>query len=201
MSQAPPDPARWLTDLMSSEDAVLWPTGPVADTAKALAAAAALWTKAVAEFTTWQLNALQQVTAPWTGVVPGTGALSEAQAEPIKDKRFASEAWSKDPRYDALAPTYLAQTESVRQALDAAPLDERSKAQWAFALRQVVDALSPANTLATNPEALQLALETGGASLVDGLRLFTEDLAEGRVSMTDEMAFEVGSDVATTRAR
>ena len=38
------------------------------------------------------------------------------------------------------------------------PLDERSKAQWDFALRQVVDATSPKNWLATNPEALQLAM-------------------------------------------
>jgi polyhydroxyalkanoate synthase len=52
--------------------------------------------------------------------------------------------------------------------------------------------------LVTNPEALQLAMETGGASLADGLRLFTEDLARGRIAMTDETAFEVGRNVATT---
>ena len=84
------------------------------------------------------------------------------------------------------------------KALDAAPLDERSKAQWSFALRQVTDALSPANNLATNPEAQQLALETGGKSLVEGLQLFTEDLAKGRISMTDDTAFEVGRNVCTT---
>ena len=61
-----------------------------------------------------------------------------------------------------------------------------------------MDALSPANTLATNPEAMQLALETGGASLLQGLQLFTEDIARGRIAMTDEAAFEVGSNVATT---
>ena len=65
-------------------------------------------------------------------------------------------------------------------------------------LRQVTDALSPANTLATNPEALQLAIETGGASLLEGMRLFTKDLAKGRIAMTDETAFEVGRNVATT---
>ena len=60
------------------------------------------------------------------------------------------------------------------------------------------DALSPANNLATNPEAMQLALETGGKSLVEGLQLFTEDLAKGRISMTDATAFEVGKNVCTT---
>ena len=88
----------------------------------------------------------------------------------------------------------------MNTALDTAPLDERSKAQWGFALRQVTDALSPANNLATNPEAQQLALETGGKSLTEGLKLFTEDLAKGRISMTDESAFEVGANVATRRA-
>ena len=51
----------------------------------------------------------------------------------------------------------------MRSTLEVAPLDERSKAQWSFALRQVVDAMSPKNALATNPEVLQLALQSGGA--------------------------------------
>jgi polyhydroxyalkanoate synthase subunit PhaC len=194
MTQSPPDPAKWLIDLMTAEPAALWPTGEIADAAKALSAAAAPWTKAVAEFAKWQMDTLQQMTAPWAQVLPG----AYAAPEPVKDKRFAGEAWSTDPRYAQLVRTYQAQADLLRKALDAAPLDERSKAQWGFALRQVIDALSPANALATNPEALQLAVETGGASLVEGLRLFTADLAKGRVSMTDEMAFEVGKNVGTT---
>ena len=153
-----------------------WPTS------KAFAAAAAPWTKAVAELSKLQMDMFQQMMAPWMAVMPGAAST----AEPIKDRRFAGEAWTKDPRFEAVARTYLAQTELMRKALDAAPLDERSKAQWGFALRQVTDALSPANTLATNPEALQLAMETGGASLVEGMKLFTEDLAKGRIAMTDE---------------
>jgi poly[(R)-3-hydroxyalkanoate] polymerase subunit PhaC len=193
MSRPTPDPTSWLTDLMSTEH-VLWPTVDVADTSKAFAAAAAPWTKAVADITALQLEALKSLTAPWTALMPGAGPA----AEPIKDRRFADDAWTKDPRYEAVARTYLAQTDLMRQALDAAPIDERSKAQWGFALGQVMDALSPANTLATNPEALQLAMETGGASLLQGLQLFTEDLARGRIAMTDETAFEVGVNVGTT---
>ena len=77
-------------------------------------------------------------------------------------------------------------------------MDERSKGQWRFLLRQVVDAASPANCLATNPEAMQQAIDSGGTSLMAGLRLFMEDLAKGRITMTDETAFEVGRNVATT---
>ena len=193
MSRPAPDPTRWLTDLMSAQH-VLWPSLDITGTSQAMTAATAPWTKAVADLTALQLDAFQKMTASWTALLPGAAPA----AEPIKDRRFAGEAWTNDPRFEAVARTYLTQTDLVRKALDAAPLDERSKAQWGFALNQVVDALSPANSLATNPEALQLALETGGASLLEGLRLFTEDLARGRVSMTDETAFEVGRNVCTT---
>ncbi|HZE92987.1 MAG TPA: class I poly(R)-hydroxyalkanoic acid synthase [Rhizobacter sp.] len=86
----------------------------------------------------------------------------------------------------------------MRGAVDAAPLDELSKAQCGFALRQVIDAMNPKNGLATNPEVLQLAMESGGASLVDGARLFMADVAKGRISMSDDQAFEVGRNLATT---
>ena len=134
MSQQIPDPTRWLADLMKAQHTVLWPTGDTFDTSETLAAATTPWTKAVADFTAWQLNTLQQMAAPWTAALSGVGVA----AEPVKDKRFAGEAWSKDPRFDALARTYLTQTEQLRKALEAAPLDERSKAQWGFALRQLL---------------------------------------------------------------
>jgi polyhydroxyalkanoate synthase len=65
-------------------------------------------------------------------------------------------------------------------------------------MRQIVDAMSPANCLATNPEALQAALASGGNSLVEGARLFLADLAKGRITMSDDQAFEVGRNLATT---
>jgi len=194
MSAPSQDPAQWLRDLMKAEPAALWPPLDIADTGKAVAAAAAPWTKAVADFTAMQLRVMEQMTAPWKSGLQGFGV----PAEPIKDKRFANEAWTKDPRYEAVVRTYLTQSDLLRKALDAAPVDDHSKAQWGFALSQVLDALSPANNLATNPEAMQLAMETGGASLMDGMKLFVEDVAKGRVSMTDEMAFEVGRDIGTT---
>jgi polyhydroxyalkanoate synthase len=195
MSSPTPDPTKWLVELMRTDQKALWPGLDVAETGKAMTAVTAPWTKAVADVTSWQIEAVRQMTSAWTAAVPGVAA---AQPEPIKDRRFAGEEWSSDPRFEAVVRTYMTQSEQLQKALDAAPLDEHSKAQWGFALRQVIDALSPSNTLATNPEALQLAMETGGASLIDGLRLFTEDLVKGRVSMTDEMAFEVGRNLALT---
>src|SRR5205823_775028 len=44
----------------------------------------------------------------------------------------------------------------------------------------------------------QLAAETGGKSLTEGMNLFFEDMAKGRVSSTDEKAYEVGKNIAVT---
>src|SRR5687768_12520913 len=124
MSSPSPDPAKWLRDLMQTEPAALWPAVNIADTGKQVAAVAAPWTKAVADFTAMQLTAVQQMTAPWTAALPGLGAA----AEPVKDRRFAGEEWTKDPRYEAVVRTYLTQSDLLHKALDAAPLDEHSKA-------------------------------------------------------------------------
>jgi polyhydroxyalkanoate synthase len=114
------------------------------------------------------------------------------------DKRFAAEAWRQHPGFDLMARNYLSFARVLADGIAATPADARTRSQWQFALRQVLDALSPANCLATNPEALELAVQTNGASLVEGMRLFLQDTAKGRISMTDDAAFEVGRNVATT---
>ncbi len=193
MVASAPDPTRWLTDLLTA-DQPLSPIGPLAQAPEAITAAVVPWVNAAAELATWQWKSLSALAGSWAPAWTGntTGKPSS------NDRRFAGHEWQDDPRFEVLARTYLTQTDLMSKAVAAAPLDERTKGQWAFALRQVTDALSPANTLATNPEALQLALETGGESLLAGMRLFTEDLAKGRVSMTDDAAFEVGGNLAVT---
>lgn len=202
MATSTNDQTKWLTALVQQQAAILTPGGDTMGATKTLAEAMAPWTKAYNDLTQAQLKLyhsmtqpVQQMFEPWLKLIPG----GEAFTKPLTDKRFRGEAWSRDPRFEALARTYLATTEALFQALDAAPLEEREKAQWNFALRQITDAVSPANTLLTNPEAIDKALDTGGASLVDGAKLFAEDLAQGRISQTDMTAFEVGENVGTTK--
>jgi polyhydroxyalkanoate synthase len=140
-----------------------------------------------------QQQGLAQAASFWAAAMPA----SASRDEPPPDRRFAADAWRKDPRFAGLAKAYLAQVDALNKAVDAAPLDDRTRRQWRFMLRQVTDAASPANCLATNPEALQAALDSGGASLHEGMRLFVEDLGKGRVSMSDDDAFEVGRNVGT----
>ena len=42
----------------------------------------------------------------------------------------------------------------------------------------MTEALAPTNLLPTNPAAIKRAFETGGASLLSGLRNFIDDLVE-----------------------
>jgi polyhydroxyalkanoate synthase len=125
-------------------------------------------------------------------------ASTASPADAKADKRFADAAWSSDPRFDYLRQSYLAYSEFMVRSVEAAQVDDKTKRQMTFAIRQVIDAISPANFFATNPEAIQLALKTSGQSMADGIGLFLQDMMKGRISMTDEKAFEVGRNLATT---
>ncbi|CAN5697695.1 class I poly(R)-hydroxyalkanoic acid synthase [soil metagenome] len=131
------------------------------------------------------------------GAAPN-GARSAMVQPVVQDKRFASEPWRGDPRIEMATRSYLNYASMLREAIDSSPLDQKLKSQWGFAARQLVDALSPANFLATNPEAMQLVVESGGQSLVKGMNLLVQDLVKGRITMTDEGAFELGRNIAVT---
>ena len=190
------DPTRWLVDLITAQQKfAVSLTAPVTPNPAQAAPSVMPWQPAIDAMTQWQQQAMQQMTSLWSAAMPGLAAGADT---PAPDRRFAADPWHTDPRFDALTRSYLHGSDQLRQALAAAPLDARGKAQWSFLLRQVVDAASPANCLATNPEAMQMAVDSGGASLMQGMKLFMQDLAKGRISITDDQAFELGRNVATS---
>jgi len=114
------------------------------------------------------------------------------------DKRFAGREWRDSPYYDYLRQVYLLNSRFLQDLVESAELAAPAKDRLRFYTRQLIDAMSPANFAATNPEALQLALATNGESLHSGIRHLIQDVEQGRVSMTDESAFEVGRNLAVT---
>ena len=123
----------------------------------------------------------------------------DAEKPVVKDKRFAGEAWAETPAFDFLRQSYLLTASHIMEAaqgIEGMAPEEKEKAR--FLIKQFVDAMSPSNFMATNPEVLQKTVETGGANLLKGLEHLLEDLRAGRMRMTDETAFEVGGNVAIT---
>jgi polyhydroxyalkanoate synthase len=76
--------------------------------------------------------------------------------------------------------------------------DGRAKDRLRFLTRQMVEAMAPSNFAATNPEFIQSALESKGESIKAGIQNLMSDLEKGRISMTDDKAFEVGRNLAAT---
>jgi len=115
------------------------------------------------------------------------------------DRRFAAPEWSDVPMYDYLRRAYLVNADFLTQLAEATPLaDGPAKTRMLFLTRLFVEALSPSNFALTNPEFLTKALETRGESITAGIKNALEDVQKGRISMTDESAFEIGRNIATT---
>ena len=148
---------------------------------------------------------LAQASALWNSTLNATlsaarmdGAEGAKPPVTLGDKRFAAQAWAHNPAAALAAQTYLLNARTLMQLTDSLQCDAKTKAKVRFAVQQWVDAASPANCLATNPEALAKAVETGGESLQHGLQLLLKDLQQGHISQTDESGFEVGRNVATS---
>ncbi|MFC5478146.1 class I poly(R)-hydroxyalkanoic acid synthase [Massilia suwonensis] len=115
----------------------------------------------------------------------------------LHDKRFSGSEWTATPFAAITAASYLLNSEFMLALADAVEAGPRERQKIRFTVQQMVDAMSPANFLATNPEAQAKLIESKGESLTKGLQNMLEDLRKGRISQTDESAFEVGVNVGT----
>jgi polyhydroxyalkanoate synthase len=120
------------------------------------------------------------------------------EARPEGDKRFAGEAWGSNPLAAFSAAVYLLNGRTLLSMAEAIDADEKTKARMRFAVEQWMAAASPSNSLAFNAEAQKKAIDTQGESIAKGIQNLLHDMKQGHLSMTDESAFEVGRNVATT---
>ena len=136
----------------------------------------------------------------WTSMVRRKpGEASQPIVQPEKnDRRFQSAEWKDLPYFDYLKQYYLLTSQWLMELVDSAELDAETKKKLRFFTRQYLDAMSPANFPATNPEVLRLAADSNGETISKGLKNLLEDLEKGHISMTDESAFEVGRNLAIT---
>ncbi|HET8875887.1 MAG TPA: class I poly(R)-hydroxyalkanoic acid synthase [Casimicrobiaceae bacterium] len=195
---------------------------PEPHTIESWLALAAQWQQALQSWTAWWAGAgrtvpgaeasavattirapfdAEGVAALHAAFAPRVQALWAAPAQaraPADDRRFASAAWRERPYFAWLAQSYRLYGEFLTALASIAQLPPDEKKRLEFSVRQFVDAIAPTNFPATNPDVLARAIETEGASVVDGLRNLAADVAKGRITMSDESAFEVGRNLAVT---
>lgn len=121
--------------------------------------------------------------------------------ESLRDKRFRAPIWKEHPANETTMQAYLnfskywANLASIQEGM---PEHEAKQAE--FFLNNIIDALSPNNYANTNPEVWQAILDTNGENLVKGMENLLQDYQNGelRIRMTDQQAFTLGEDIATT---
>jgi polyhydroxyalkanoate synthase len=153
-----------------------------------------------AQYNLWQdyMELLQQTTSRFFGE-----SSAEEQAK-VTDKRFKHAAWQDNAMFDFIKQSYLINSKWLSDVVMKSGAIDAPTAQKAdFYTRQIMDAMSPSNFAMTNPEVIDTMLESNGETLVKGLRNLREDLERGegrlRIRMSDENAFELGKNIATSK--
>jgi len=151
----------------------------------------------LAEAGTHAVNFWRQGIDSWAPLLAPLAAAGRDKVHP-RDKRFAGPEW-EHPVFDLMRQGYSVMSDYLLGAvdnLDNVPPEQR--ARIGFAVRTIVEAMSPANSPFTNPVALNRAVETKGQSLLSGMQNLVEDLKRGQLTHTDPHAFRLGENIATT---
>tara|TARA_E500000331_G_scaffold63519_1_gene58162 strand:- start:7320 stop:9167 length:1848 start_codon:yes stop_codon:yes gene_type:complete len=141
----------------------------------------------------------------WINNDPSASKNLDSKQAKKSDIRFKSELWNTG-LFDYVRNVYLLTAEHLQKTVnDIESLDERTARKVKFFTKQYVDAISPTNFAALNPDVLQATIDSGGKNLVSGLRNFLHDLDKGKgelaIKMVDPNAFKLGKDVATTKGK
>ncbi len=117
---------------------------------------------------------------------------SEASHDP-KDKRFADPAWQSNPLLKRLVQAHATTGKELDRYIDSTSLNARDKARAHLVASIFVDTIAPSNTL-LNPTALKRAVDTGGSSLLKGVKNLAHDLRhnKGLPASVDKSAFAIG---------
>jgi polyhydroxyalkanoate synthase subunit PhaC len=168
------------------------PTPPFPFTAEQLEQ----WTNG-AGITTDPLSAYKHALDAWGQVLKPLAAAGHDKLN-LKDRRFSAPQW-EHPVFDLMRQGYQLMSDYMLGAAEQLEgLDPAEKAKMGFAIRTVVEAMSPANSPFTNPVALEKAVESKGQSLIVGVGHLMRDMQQGQLTHTAPDAFELGRNIACT---
>ncbi len=150
-----------------------------------------------------QIDLFNDNVALWQKAAERMWMMRPSEPDRPKDKRFKHSDWTENAVFNYVKESYLVAAKSILSAVrDVKGMNETSARKVDFYMRQFVDAISPSNFVATNPEVLKATLDTGGQNLLHGLENLLSDLDRGNgrlsITMTDMNAFRLGENIATT---
>jgi polyhydroxyalkanoate synthase len=148
--------------------------------------------------TTDPLKAYRAALDAWGAVLEPLAKAGRDKVD-TSDRRFTAPQW-EHPVFDLVRQSYQVMSECMLTAADQlVGLADHDKAKMDFALRSIIEAMSPANSPFTNPVALERAMETNGASLISGMQNLIQDIQRGQITHTDPTAFKLGENIAATK--
>ncbi|WP_370251044.1 class I poly(R)-hydroxyalkanoic acid synthase, partial [Nioella sp.] len=154
----------------------------------------AYWSKALENFIETQ-----------QALATGTFEMPEDDEDAPKDRRFSNPMWRTHPYFRFVRKQYELNSEAIQQSVAELDLEPKEKSRVEFFSRQIIDLFAPTNYLATNPDALQKAIDTDGQSLVDGLENLVRDIEANKgellPTLSDPDAFKVGGNIGTAEGK
>lgn len=129
-------------------------------------------------------------------------AKGESEIKPDrKDRRFVDPTWQANPFYKRGLQSWLAMREELNGWIADSGLSKADRGRAQFMLDIIVDSMAPTNTLLGNPAAMKRIYETGGLSLIQGMKNAYDDLRNngGMPKQVDTRPFKVGENLATSK--
>ena len=117
-----------------------------------------------------------------------------------RDRRFDDPAWQDNPAYYSLHQCFLALTKLTEALVTDAGLDPTTEGKARMATGLILDLIAPTNFPLTNPAVLKRAFDTGGISVLKGVRNLVDDVVHnhGQPRQVDRSSFTVGENLAAT---
>ena len=141
------------------------------------------------------MDYLTDYEAIWKKIVIQQNTQPDGDLSTKEDKRFSNPEWKKYPYFNFLKENHLLLEKLSLQIIDEVEIDYKIRKKLEFYSEQYMSLFSPSNFLFTNPEVLKLAIDTKGKSLWDGFNYLVSDLEKGKITQTDNSAFEVGKNL------